>query len=65
MDNQPRITDEYNANPEAKPTDHSRKQPNKGEINFVEKYPADPLASDEAMRMSHRGGEVSQRTELY
>jgi hypothetical protein len=58
-------SEEYQTNPEAKPTDHSRHQPNKGEIYFPEKHPLDPQADHDAEVISHKGGLASQRTELY
>ncbi|MNS39443.1 hypothetical protein D3C72_717250 [compost metagenome] len=51
--------------PEGKPSDTTQKVPNKGEIMFEEKHPADPLKDEATMHMSHRGGLASARTEHY
>ncbi|HEY9721541.1 MAG TPA: hypothetical protein V6D47_16810 [Oscillatoriaceae cyanobacterium] len=43
----------------------TRARPNKGELTFEEKHPADPLKDPITREYSHRGGEASPRTELY
>lgn len=42
-----------------------QKIPNKGLIVFEEKLGVDPETSEETMRLTHRGGLVSHRTEHY
>jgi hypothetical protein len=51
--------------PEGKPDRDNQKVPNKGEIMFAEKHPADPLKDEATRHMSHRGGLASARTEHY
>ena len=60
QDNEP-----YKYAPEGKACGTNQKVPNKGEIVFPEKHPADPLKDDLAREMSHRGGLASSRTEFY
>lgn len=61
----PGPSEQYQTNPEVKPTTRERNQPNKGEIYFSEKHPADPLLDDASKMISHKGGMASQRTEFY
>lgn len=51
--------------PEGKPGDTTQKVPNKGEIIFAEKHPANPLKDALTREMSHRGGLADARTEHY
>lgn len=56
---------EWTYDPHQGPLTKSWKQPNKGEVSFPEKGPADPLASEAARMMSHRGGLADHRTQHY
>ena len=51
--------------PEGKPDRDKQKVPNKGEIIFPEKFPADPLKDEATRHLTHRGGLASARTEFY
>ena len=51
--------------PEGKPDRDNQKVPNKGEIMFDEKHPADPLKDEATRHMSHRGGLASARNVHY
>lgn len=43
----------------------TRMRPNKGELSFPEKHPAEPLKDPLTREFTHHGGEASARTELY
>jgi hypothetical protein len=64
-DRSDRVNDAHMYMPEGKPDRDNQKVPNKGEIMFAEKHPADPLKDEATRHMSHRGGMASARTEHY